>query len=294
MRSNITPDLPEVNVASRVALGIGSTDNEEMKAPWQRRIERAEELAREHPFAKEMLGFHVHLVRFQQDLYNKLRKSDAPGAQPASIAGALRPPELSKLIPAFAAFLSMVEARGPEKLSKLSRGLRGQSEELWSDLLNSCWTMHSPSDTQGLLARAFLQPYAEFLRSSTPSQVGGSAPAICPFCRRKPGLGVMRQRGDGASRSLICSFCLAEWEFRRIVCPACGEENSGKVPVYVTPDFDYIRIECCDSCKTYLKTVDLTKNGLAEPVVDEIASAPLDLWAQEHGYSKLELNLIGM
>jgi formate dehydrogenase maturation protein FdhE len=33
---------------------------------------------------------------------------------------------------------------------------------------------------------------------------------------------------------------------------------------------------------------------LAEPVVDEIASAALDLWAQEHGYAKWQVNLLGM
>jgi formate dehydrogenase maturation protein FdhE len=38
--------------------------------------------------------------------------------------------------------------------------------------------------------------------------------------------------------------------------------------------------------------VDLTRNGLADPVVDEIASIPLDLWAQEHGYAKLQVNLM--
>jgi formate dehydrogenase maturation protein FdhE len=40
--------------------------------------------------------------------------------------------------------------------------------------------------------------------------------------------------------------------------------------------------------------VDLTKNGRAEPLVDELASAPLDLWAREHGYAKLQSNLLGM
>jgi formate dehydrogenase maturation protein FdhE len=40
--------------------------------------------------------------------------------------------------------------------------------------------------------------------------------------------------------------------------------------------------------------VDLTKNGHAEPVVDELASAPLDLWVQERGYAKLQCNLMGM
>jgi FdhE protein len=41
-----------------------------------------------------------------------------------------------------------------------------------------------------------------------------------------------------------------------------------------------------------LKTVDLTKNGLAVPVVDEIAAIPLDLWAQGRGYNKLQVNLM--
>jgi len=53
-------------------------------------------------------------------------------------------------------------------------------------------------------------------------------------------------------------------------------------------------VEACDSCKTYIKSVDLTKNGHAEPVVDEIAAAALDFWAKEHGYEKIELNLMGM
>jgi formate dehydrogenase maturation protein FdhE len=34
-------------------------------------------------------------------------------------------------------------------------------------------------------------------------------------------------------------------------------------------------------------------DGLAVPLVDEVASVPLDLWAAEHGYKKLEANLMG-
>jgi FdhE protein len=85
-----------------------------------------------------------------------------------------------------------------------------------------------------------------------------------------------------------------EWEFRRVVCVACGEENDRKLPVYTATDFDYIRVDCCDTCKTYIKAVDLTKNGLAEPLVDEIAAAALDLWAKENGYAKLQLNPVGL
>jgi hypothetical protein len=30
------------------------------------------------------------------------------------------------------------------------------------------------------------------------------------------------------------------------------------------------------------------------PLVDEVAAAPLDLWASERGYVKIELNLVGL
>jgi len=39
-------------------------------------------------------------------------------------------------------------------------------------------------------------------------------------------------------------------------------------------------------------TVDMTKSGLAEPIVDEMAAIPLDLWAQKQGYTKLQTNLM--
>jgi formate dehydrogenase maturation protein FdhE len=52
-------------------------------------------------------------------------------------------------------------------------------------------------------------------------------------------------------------------------------------------------VDVCDTCHTYLKSVDLTKTGLAVAVVDELATIPLDLWAREHGYEKLQMNLLG-
>ncbi|PYU36148.1 MAG: formate dehydrogenase accessory protein FdhE, partial [Acidobacteria bacterium] len=57
---------------------------------------------------------------------------------------------------------------------------------------------------------------------------------------------------------------------------------------------EHMRVEACDTCKTYINTVDLTKNGLAIPVVDELAALPLGLWAQENGYTKLQSNLLGI
>ena len=105
-------------------------------------------------------------------------------------------------------------------------------------------------------------------------------------------MGVLRPLGDGGQRSLVCSFCLAEWEFRRIVCPGCGEEDHTKLPVYTAEELKHVRVESCDSCRTYIKTVDMTKMGRAEPIVDEMAAIPLDVWAEKQGYVKLQWNLL--
>jgi FdhE protein len=263
-------------------------------SPWQRRIQRAQELSSRHNFAAEILTFYIHVARFQEDLHHRLSKAFPQPSPSASINHELSAAELSALCSSFTSFLSLAEQHGPKPLAELSRELRTRGQPFWSNLLNHAWISHSPSDAQGFLALAFLQPYAELLRSRVSQRPNQYSYALCPFCNRKPSFGVMRQMGDGAARSLVCSFCLAEWEFRRIVCPGCGEENNKKLPVFTASDFDYIRVECCDACKTYIKSVDLTKNGHAEPLVDELASAPLDLWAHDRGYVKLQSNILGI
>lgn len=257
-------------------------------SPWQQRIDRTKVLAGLHPFAGEILSFYAHLASLQERQYRQIengRESAVPGSD-----------VLPDTVSDFLVFLGKVEGRGPQGLRNSARELRSAGTKACANLLNSGWQRPelSPSQPQEFLARAFLQPYAVLARLRSASDWGEYNRSLCPFCGRKPGAGILRPRGDGGSRSLLCSFCLAEWDFRRIVCAGCGEEDYKKLPVYTANDFDYVRVESCDTCKQYLKTIDLTKNGLAEPVVDEIAAAPLDLWAQEQGYSKLELNLVGM
>jgi formate dehydrogenase accessory protein FdhE len=257
-------------------------------SPWQQSIDRTRVLARLYPSVGEILSFYAHVAGLQERQYRQLEtrtESAVPGA------------ELSQgTVSDFVSFVAAIEGQGPQSLRDSARYLRQASADSSATLLNACWQRPelSPSLPQELLARAFLQPYAVLTRLRSGADWGEYNRSLCPFCGRKPGAGILRPRGDGGSRSLLCSFCLAEWDFRRIVCAGCGEEDYKKLPVYTANDFEYVRVESCDTCKQYLKTIDLTKNGLANPVVDEIATAPLDLWAQEQGYSKLELNLVGM
>ena len=71
----------------------------------------------------------------------------------------------------------------------------------------------------------------------------------------------------------------------------CG--HSSRLLRYVAEQLSHIRIEACDTCKSYLRTIDLTKNGRAVPIVDDLAAIPLSLWAEERGYSRLQPNLLG-
>jgi formate dehydrogenase maturation protein FdhE len=263
--------------------------------PWEKRIKRAEDLASRYPFAAELLDFYARVAHFQESVY---RRAATDQGLPSFIGEALNPQQIALLRDPFEAFLSLLGEIAPQPLRDSSHNWKLRGRQEWAHLLGDCWSAKSSPGTeersQWFLGRAFLQPYAELVRERTSLQSPARHSFLCPFCDRKASCGILRQQGDGGQRWLQCSFCSAEWEFRRIVCPGCGEEDDRKLPVYIQDTFDYIRVECCESCKQYIKTIDLTKNGLAEPMVDEIAAAPLDLWARQRGYSKLELNLLEM
>jgi FdhE protein len=275
--------------------GWGTDTRTMAQNEWRQRVARAEELGGQYSFAAEILRFYGAIARFQGKIYGDLGRSRSDARSRADQDPFLRPlpPEVTAR---FNELLSVVEGNAPTPLRDAARELRDRGDDSHFQLLAAYWDGTDAGLSQpGLddfFARAFLQPYAVSIRIESGVCYRGPTPFLCPFCKRKPGLGVLRPLGDGGQRSLVCSFCLAEWEFRRIVCPGCGEENHAKLPVYTAEELKHVRVECCDSCQTYIKTVDMTKSGLAEPIVDEIAAIPLDLWAQKQGYTKLQLNLM--
>jgi len=261
---------------------------------WQRRIARAEELGAQYAFAAEILRFYAAIAHFQESFYEELGGLNPRGA--ASDLETFTRPLPSELTGRFGTFLSVVEQNGPGPVREAARELHTGGEDSHFQLLTVFWNGSEmgalPPGPHDFFARAFLQPYAASIRSRSSLRWHEPTPFLCPFCKRKPALGVLRPLGDGGQRSLVCSFCLAEWEFRRIVCPGCGEENHAKLPVYTAEELVHVRVEACESCRSYIKTVDMTKSGRAEPIVDEMASIPLDLWAQKQGYTKLQSNLL--
>jgi FdhE protein len=266
---------------------------------WDTRIRRANQLAAEYPFAAEALKFYERLTQYQKSLYSEIEAAHGM-SRLQKLGGTLRREfDAPLLLPRFAGFLSLIEDIAPPQLAQATSELRNQGNGHSQAVLRGFWELdfstaaEAPSG-EALVSRLFLQPYAEYLADHSDWALPHGTPAICPLCEGKPLVGVLRPEGDGAKRSLVCFLCGMEWEYRRIVCPACGEEDVHKLAVYQAEGFAHVRVEACDTCHNYIKSVDMTKNGHAAPVVDELATIPLNLWATEHGYRKLQTNLLGI
>lgn len=269
------------------------------KPSWDERIARAQELAQTYPSSSEILNFYQEIAHLQKALYVDLQAAFGNKMEKRT-EGSLRDElDVNLLLPRFPRLLAVVKRVGSAELTEAADRLARDSQSCWADLLGDYWradTQDSPQ-AQGpetFFARAVLASYAEYLADHTEFRAASYGWPACPLCQRPPQVGVLRPEGDGGKRSLVCSLCAREWDYRRIVCPACGAEDPHKLPVYTAARFEYVRIEACETCKYYIKTIDLTKNGLAVPVVDELATIPLDLWARDMGYVKLEPNLLGI
>jgi formate dehydrogenase accessory protein FdhE len=282
------------------------------------RLQRAKSLSAAHPSASEILNFYATIAQFQKALHAHIaadksvqaavdathsEQTEASAHQTGQIAPAnsaiLRQNfDVTVVLPHYRAFLDVIEMHAPALLAQAARDLSIQPPESWIAQLATYWNTAGLTDQtenafEQFFSRAFLEPYAEYLGQQSPKVTLLVTVTRCPLCNSHPYLGVLRSEGDSGKRFLVCSFCNQEWEFRRIRCPYCGESAEPKLPVYVPEQFPHVRVEACDTCHTYLRTVDLTKNGHAIPVVDDLAALPLSLWAESHDYTRPHPNLLG-
>jgi formate dehydrogenase accessory protein FdhE len=280
-------------------------------AKWDRRIRRANELASSYPFSAEGLRYYARVATFQKSLYRRIQNALADSPRISSERPLRDELDLFLLLPKFPEFLSVIQQIAPAPLGQAAATLAMKGSGAWQHAIEDFWyrdpdlaTGTDDADVQPndqfatahfdrVLAWSFLQPYAEYLADHREVAIVDGTPSTCPLCGGKPIVGVLRSEGDGAKKSLICMLCAHEWTFRRIYCPTCGEEREPQMAYYSAPEIAHVRVDVCDSCHTYLKSIDLTKTGLAVAVVDELATIPLDLWAREHGYEKLQINLLG-
>jgi FdhE protein len=121
----------------------------------------------------------------------------------------------------------------------------------------------------------------------------------CPACGGLPQVSVIApESGEfmgGSPRSLVCSRCAGWWTFPRATCVWCGEDDPRKVAPFV-PEGSAARIDACETCSVYVKTFDLRQPGgaVVVPLVDDVATLTLDLWAREQGLHRPVVSLAGV
>jgi FdhE protein len=261
-----------------------------MSETWERRIQRATDLARCNDGARSLLVFYADLLALQKQLYDHFR-----ARSPAGPTGALDGDGVV-LRDGARTLLAAIANHSPGRVGDDAGQLLASGDGAIDATILAYW--QNPSDQQ-FVAKALLQPYMQWLAENgirPANRPPAGAGNRCPVCGGAPQAAVLEKGadGEGAARHLLCATCLAQWPVRRVWCVSCGEEDERRLAYFRSPEFDHLRIDACETCMRYIKTVDRTRLGLAVPLVDEVASASLDIWARERGFQKIEINLVGV
>src|SRR5439155_2958390 len=227
-----------------------------MSGWWDKQIQRADHLAPRANGSKELLNFYAHLLRAQKNIHEFLR------CRKDWLSSGELESDLPVLLDALPEFLKAIQSHGPESLAADAGELLETHPHVLSERLMSYWL--NSSDIQ-FFEKAFLQPYLRWVAESGSRPVGrevSTGERYCPFCGGSPQVSFLQNKettAESGNRDLICATCLSSWEFRRVVCANCGEERPAKLWYFHSLEFDHLLIEACDTCKHYIKGVDLTR-----------------------------------
>jgi formate dehydrogenase maturation protein FdhE len=251
------------------------------RAGWslEQRASRADALVPQSESGRDALVFVAGLYRVQAEVLSALRGRPLSGVLEDDMP----------LLALDGTRRYALEAGPPELAEGARQGADG------ARLLT--WWRGQRSGRADYLARALLRPYGEALaEAGIDPEASGAERTGCPRCQAPPLIAWRRaEPGEsGAQRFLGCGLCGGEWTVNRIYCPACGEEDPYKLAVFQGDRFPAVRLEACDRCRVYVKSIDLTVDGRAIPEVDDLASLSMDLWAGEQGYVRLEPSAAGV
>jgi formate dehydrogenase accessory protein FdhE len=273
-----------------------SGERERVAAAFERRASRAETLAEVSDAAGAPLKFAAVLYRAQAAIAGAI----ASAHQERSLTGRLDL-DSAGFVEAMRGLLRSAAEAAPAELAAVARERAQEEPTSLCSRLASSWTDRrvAPID---YLSRTLLRPYLEMLAALHIRPDEPTPPPLderresCPFCGGPPWIAARRggSDSDGAQRYLGCALCGGQWIMNRLRCPACSEENPDKLPCFRSDRYPAVRIEACETCRSYVKSLDLTEDGRLIPEVDDLVSLAMDLWAIEKGFTRIEPGLAGV
>ena len=81
----------------------------------------------------------------------------------------------------------------------------------------------------------------------------------CPVCGAEPALALLMP--DDGQRRLWCRLCATQWPVRRLRCLSCGNADSGTLGYFYMGEEAGRRIDYCEKCRRYIRTIDLRTLG---------------------------------
>ncbi|MBN1828970.1 MAG: formate dehydrogenase accessory protein FdhE [Deltaproteobacteria bacterium] len=141
-------------------------------------------------------------------------------------------------------------------------------------------------DLLGFLVEESLRPALEVLAERFDSLVKHHkwSEGFCPICGREPKIGRLVEKENG--RMLFCNQCGYEWLYQLVKCPFCNNEDEETLACYVVEDEERYRVDVCNRCNRYVKTVDFRNSSkTADLDVEDIATLHLDILANDEGYT---------
>lgn len=280
---------------------------------WDSRIKRSKALAGRFPSARDTLAFYQEILIFQKQLYEELkerrsasslyRKRKKGRAMQYKLDSYICQEAISASFPASPSLLSIARG-GPEYLAGLAKEVSCWDRAAWLAALDDCkWSLRE--QPLSFFPKVLIQPYLQLFiewdkelqevlgdheQKEDEELIGES----CPFCEFRPQLAYLYPVEKASPRFLVCSLCNGEWPCIRLSCPCCRESDKRKLSYFVAQECPSVRLDVCDTCGKYIKTIDMGIDPEAVPVVDELATITLDIWVKQRGYKKLELNIAGI
>ena len=288
---------------------MSTTLGEAAASAWEARRRRAAELLSRLPHAEEILGFYLRLLDLQESLHlGALAAEGAPDAEALeeeeTLASCLQQLLLPRSLHSFRTFVMDVAGFGTAVIADIGGSLQAAGDESLRQLLGT-FLAEEPLDSIAsvlqcdphplvFFPRAFIQPIAEAAAERNTGSQDHGQHTLCPSCQRPPQVACIRDEAEVLGRNLlVCSLCSTGWTFPRSTCPNCLASGPEAIVFHLAESLAHIRIAECRSCQGYLKSVDLRECPTAVPLVEDLATAELDLWSAERGLRKIQPNLLG-
>ena len=243
-----------------------------------------EEIIREKPHLRDTLALYEKVLRFYAAVADLTAGTE--------LEGETYPTEL--VDPVLEVFASSFDLPG-ETLSPLREAMKSRLIDLTRLPKGEIPGFSLPYHEDELATILFLisRPFFDRLRQTRRVDNAYWEGGKCPLCTAKPSLAAIDDEGR---RSFSCSFCGTVGLFKRVGCPACLTQDASKITLFTAEEERGVRIDGCDLCGSYIKTVMNVDFSGSHPNPDlvDLVTMPLDIVAQEKGYRRQSPNPIGI